>query len=72
MCILMFIPLVLIAHLTERHEERKIPTMKQYLVVTYDHEMLKHILRGMWESESVMLNDLMKRGYRVVEYREVI
>jgi hypothetical protein len=70
MCILMFIPLFLIAYLTERPEERKIPTMKHYLVVIYDHEMVKHIIRGVWESESAMLNDLMKRGYRVIEYLE--
>lgn len=46
--------------------------MKHYIVTVYDHEMVKRTIQGMWESESAMLNALMKDGYRVIEYREVM
>lgn len=45
--------------------------MKHYVVVVYDREMLKRTVSGEWKSEPSMLNAMLKRGYRVIEYREI-
>lgn len=45
--------------------------MKNYIVRVYDQEMCSHIIDGLWESESAMLNDLMKQGYKPIEWWEI-
>lgn len=44
--------------------------MKNFIVKAYDQEMCKGIIDGFWESESAMLNDLMKQGFKPVEWWE--
>ena len=44
--------------------------MKYYMVKFYDREMTVRYRFARWESESAMLNDLMKRGFKVIEYQE--
>lgn len=45
--------------------------MKNFIVRVYDQEMCKVFIDGFWESESAMLNDLMKQGYKVIEWWEL-
>ena len=41
-----------------------------YIVKAYDREMLIVHISGEWESESAMLNELMKDGYKPIEWWE--
>ena len=45
--------------------------MKHYIVKVYDREMCIRHIDGLWESESAMLNELMKNGYKPIEWWEM-
>ena len=45
--------------------------MKNFVVRVHDQEMCSRIIDDFWESESAMLNDLMKQGYKPIEWWEI-
>lgn len=45
--------------------------MKRYIVKVYDRELALRCFHGLWKSERDMLNELIAKGYKPIDWREV-